>query len=197
MAITVAAPPAKGFMNPDLARILLWHLPCALLSTIFLFMSGFWAYKTISKPIPANDARLAASLDLTTVLAILTLLTGSVFSRVQWGAWWSWDPRQTSYLFVALILLGGMALRSGLDEPAKRATASAGYTLVMLVPIAFLTFVYPRLPQVQSLHPSDTIQQGSLDNHYRIGVLCGMLAIGFAAMSLWRLRVRALELELQ
>lgn len=196
-AITVAAPPAKGFMNPDLARILLWHLPCALLSTIFLFMSAVWACRAIASPTSDNSARLAASLDLTTILAVLTLLTGSVFSRVQWGAWWSWDPRQTSYLFVTLILLGGMALRSGLDEPVKRAKASAGYTLVMLVPIAFLTFVYPRLPQVQSLHPSDTIQQGSLDNPYRIGVLCGILAIGFAAMSLWRLRARALELELQ
>ncbi|MBL8060781.1 MAG: cytochrome c biogenesis protein CcsA [Chthonomonas sp.] len=196
-AITVTAPPAKGFMNPDLARILFWHLPCALLSTIFLFMGAFWAFKTISKPTPANDARLAASLDLAAVLAILTLLTGMVFSKVQWGAWWSWDPRQTSYLFVTLILLGGMALRSGLDDDIKKAKASAGYALVMLVPIAFLTFVYPRLPQVQSLHPSDTIQQGSLDSPYRMGVLFGMFAIGFVCIAIWKVRVLARALELQ
>ena len=184
-------------MNPDLARILFWHLPCALLSAVFVFMGGFWASKTLSKPTTANDARLAASLDIAALLAILTLVTGMVFSKVQWGAWWSWDPRQTSYLFVTLILLGGMALRSGIDDEIKRAKAAAGYALVMLVPIAFLTFVYPRLPQVQSLHPSDTIQQGSLDSPYRMGVLFGLFAIGFVCHAVWRMRVGASELELE
>lgn len=160
-------------------------------------MGGYWAVRTLSNPIPTNESRLSASLDVATLLAVLTLTTGMVFSEVQWGQWWSWDPRQTSYLFVTLILLGGLSLRAGIDDEAKRAKAIAGYALVMLVPIAFLTFVYPRLPQVQSLHPSDTVQQGKLSPVYRQGVLAGLIAIGMACSLLWRMRVLASEKELQ
>lgn len=194
---TYAAPPAAGFMSPDLARILFFHLPCALVSSLTVFLGAYWAIKTISKPSEKNDIRLSASWELSTVLAILTLTTGIIFSKVQWGEWWNWDPRQTSYLFVTLLLLGGLALRAGISDERKRATAFSGYSLVMLVPIAFLTFVYPRLPQVRSLHPSTVIQQGALDSGYRMGVYLGFAAVGGAIILLWKLRVYAGELELE
>ena len=191
-----AAPPAVGFMSPNLARILFFHLPCALVSSLTVFLGGYWAIKTISNPSERNDIRLSASWELSTVLAILTLTTGIIFSKVQWGEWWNWDPRQTSYMFVTLLLLGGLALRAGISDERKRATAFSGYSLVMLVPIAFLTFVYPRLPQVRSLHPL-VIQQGTLGPEYRAGVLLGFCAIGTAIIWLWKLRVYAGELELE
>ncbi len=193
---TYIAPPAKGFMSPDLARILFFHLPCALVSSIIVWVGAFWAVKTLSNPSESNELRLSTCWEMATILAVLTLTTGILFSRVQWGEWWNWDPRQVSYLFVTLLLLGGLALRAGISDDSKRATALAGYSLVMMIPIAFLTFVYPRLPQVRSLHPSTVIQQGALDSSYRMGVMLGMLAVGAAATLLWRRRVWVGELEI-
>ncbi len=193
---TVTAPPAAGFQSPELARILFFHLPCALVSAVMVFVGSFWAWKQLSKPSVKAESRLVASWELTTLLAVLTLVTGMLFSKVQWGAWWNWDPRQTSYLFVTLLLLGGIALRSGVQDEQKRGNALAGYALLMLVPIAFLTFVYPRLPQAISLHPSQTIAQGGLDSTYRVGVYLGFFGVLALTTLLWRQRVTLAELEL-
>lgn len=189
------APNAAGFKSEELARILFFHLPCALVSAGLVFVATYWAWRVLSKPSRDADLRFAASWELATVMALLTLTTGMVFSQVQWGAWWSWDPRQTSYLFVTLLLLGGLALRGGLSDPQRRMTASAGYALLNLIPIAFLTFVYPRLPQTQSLHPSNTIASGGLDASYRVGVYLGFFAIAGLTILLWRRRVKAGEFE--
>ena len=55
----------------------------------------------------------------------------------------------------------------------------------------FLVFVFPRLPQVMSFHPSNTIVQGGFDSAYRMVVVGLFLMLLVAAVWLYRLRVRA------
>jgi heme exporter protein C len=109
-------------------------------------------------------------LEMAAVLGALTLLTGMLFAKVQWGTWWNWDPRQTSYLLVELMLLAYLVLRASITDPDKKATHSAAYILVAVLPMLFLVFVYPRLPQVLSLHPN-LLRDGGLDASYRTGYL--------------------------
>jgi len=41
-----------------------------------------------------------------TVLAVIGLITGILFSRPAWNAWWVWDPKHTVVLLNTLVLLG-------------------------------------------------------------------------------------------
>lgn len=191
-------PPAKNFQEPQLARIVFFHLPNAIVGAALLFVASFWAYKWLQKPDRRFDVRLGASWELAAVFSVLTLVTGILFSRVQWGAWWQWDPRQTSYLFVTLFLCAGLALRAGIADEMKRATASAGYALLMLVPMTFLIFVYPRLPHVrqQSFHPSTVIAEGGFDSNYRTVLYTVFVGLVALTVMLWKDRVMAGELEL-
>lgn len=185
-------PPAKSFQSPNLARIICFHLPCAFMTTGLLFLSAYFGLRYMQTRRPEWDLRTMAATELGALFGTLTMATGILFSRVQWGAWWQWDPRQTSFLFVLLLLVAGLALRAGLADEEKRASAGAAYSLGSLVPALFLIFVFPRLPQVtqKSFHPSTTIQQGGFDGYYWAGILFVFAVVCWATVILFRQRVR-------
>lgn len=194
------APPAAGFREPQMARIIFFHLPSAFLASFFVLLIGYLGIRLLRSKAPEWDIRLAAATELGTIFALVTLASGIVFSRVQWGAWWQNDPRQTSFLVVCLMLAAGMALRAGISDDTRRALASGAYSVAMLVPAIFLTFVYPRLEHVRraSFHPSQTIASGGFDTNYWLGILAVFVTLAWISRILYTMRIKVgiLELEL-
>jgi heme exporter protein C len=193
---TFLSPDAQKFNEPALARIMFWHVPSAILSTIFAVMMAWFGFKTLKTHSLEQDTRLAGSAELAMIFSLITLVTGMIFSKVQWLAYWNWDPRQTSFLFVVLLLGGLIALRAGMRDDAKRAAASGAYAVANIIPFIFLTFVYPRMPGVASLHPNETIQSG-LDIWYSIGLWGTLVVLALISFYIFKLRVRAGLLELE
>jgi heme exporter protein C len=187
----VLAPAAANFREPALAKTAFWHIPCAFVSSALFFVAAWHGLRYLVTHELKSDVRLAASTELALVTTTLTLATGIFFSRVQWGEWWHWDPRQTSFLMVFLLYCGALALRAGISDESRRALASSAYAVASLLPAVFLSFVFPRLPAVQqaSFHPTQTIAQNEFDAAYRTGWLLGLVAIALAVGALWRLRV--------
>lgn len=188
-----------AFNAPSLARILFFHLPCAITTSIFIFFAPYLAIRYLGSKTLDWDVRAASANELGFLFGLLTMATGILFSEVQWGAWWSWDPRQTSFLLVLLVYGAYFALRSAFADESKRAAHAAAYSVAMTLPSLFLIFVFPRLPQVVSLHPSTTVQKGELRGDYAY-VTITMLVLFFAlAAWLYQMRVRAglAELELE
>jgi heme exporter protein C len=199
-ALIVAAfmvPPAKGFPEPDLARIIFFHLPCAFASTFFVLFGAYCSVRYLVSRSAEWDFRAHAATEMAMTLATATMLTGILFSKVQWGAWWHWDPRQTSFLVVLLLLGAYFAIRMAYADEVMRARASATYSAVTLLPVLFLFFVFPRLPQVlqKSLHPSTTVQTGAFSPDYWAVVLGVFVVLMGYALHLYRLHVRASLLE--
>lgn len=193
---TFLASDAKAFQAPELARMVFWHLPCALVSSALLFLGPYFGFRFLRTNDRKWDVRAEAVMELGFLFGILTLITGMLFSQVQWGTWWNWDPRQSSYLMVMFIVTAYFGLRTAFQDPAHKAGHSAAYNLAALIPVFFLIFVYPRLPQVKSLHPN-VIQEGTFDTEYR-AVFYSMLAlIGLATVWIYRLRVSAGLAELK
>ena len=104
--------PIDTFQNPDLARIVFWHLPCALTCAGFFVAGPYYGWRYLKTGERKWDVRAEAALEMAFLLGVLTLLTGMLFSKTQWGAWWNWDPRQTSFLMVQLFLGVYFAVRS-------------------------------------------------------------------------------------
>ena len=195
--ITFAAPNAKAFAEPELARIIFWHLPCAIISTLFLIAGAVYGVSYLRKGQWASETKSAAATEMAFTMSLITMTTGILFSKVQWGHWWNWDPRQTSFLLVLLILAGYEVLRMSIPDEEFRAKSTAAYSALALLPSLFLIFVFPRMGHVlqKSLHPSTTAQSGGFDStHWTILLLMfGVLTV--ASVWLFRLRVRAALLE--
>lgn len=181
VAVTYAlrAPGADSFMNPIMAKLLFFHLPCAFIATWFIILAAWFGARFLMTGEQRFDARNEASVRLALWFSVLTMGSGIVFSRLQWNAWWSNDPRQTSFLIVLLLTGAALALRGGLVDEQKSAKACSAYSVATVLPMMFLIFVLPRI--MASLHPSDTIPKGKLDSNYWIGVALGMAVMGWIA----------------
>jgi heme exporter protein C len=194
---TFLSPDAERFMTPELARIVYWHLPCAFITTGFVIAMAWQGFQYMRTKSLKVDVKQAACLEQAAIFAPLTLFTGMIFSRVQWGSFWHWDPKQTGFLFVVLLMGAAVALRSAFQDEHKRAASSAAYSIALLIPFIFLTFVYDRLPNVPSVHPSSTIAKGEMDAWYGFGVLGMFVIITLFAYWLYSQRVAAGNLGLE
>ncbi len=190
-----AVPDARLFMHPDMARMIFFHLPCALGCTFFFYFGAYLSVRVLMTRRLEWDVRAAAANELGMFLAVLTMLTGILFSRYQWGAFWSWDPRQTSFLFVLLLYSAYFVLRSAFVDPEKRAVITASYAIFCVVPASFCIFALPRITEL--LHPSNTVIDGDLKGAYGWVTWTLVLCITVFASMIYRLAVRAGLLELK
>ena len=105
-----------------------------------------------------RDARLdllaASSAEVGTVFATVVLVTGPIWGKVIWGAWWTWDARLTSTLFLYFIYLAYLVLRSAVEEPGRRARYCAvlGILGALLVP-----FIHMTVYLFRTLHPMPVV----------------------------------------
>ncbi len=186
------APPLDKFQNPDLARMIFFHLPCALLTSVFVMIQPYFSFRALRAREDARrwDARALACGEMAVLYGALTLMTGILFSKVQWGAWWSNDPRQTSFLFVMMILAAYLILREALPPGERRVRVAAAYSVFATLPTLFLIFVLPRI--MFSLHP-DVVRHGGFDRTYATIFLGMMLTMSLLAARVYRMRMRVEE----
>ena len=91
------APPAKSFVaGGESSRILFFHVPMAWVSFVAFLTAGVRACATCWRTRPAShDRAAAAAVQLGLLFGVLATVTGALWARYMWGAYWNWDPRQT------------------------------------------------------------------------------------------------------
>ena len=93
-------------------------------------------------------AESAAEVGLVFTTAVL--VTGPLWGKPVWGAWWTWDARLTLTLFLWFIILGYQVLRGAIEERSLRARYAAvlGILAALLVP-----FIHLSVYLFRTLHP--------------------------------------------
>ncbi len=191
-----AVPLAEGFKGQS-SRILFFHVPMAWVSFVAFMAAGVWSVRYLAGGRrERHDRAAAAAVELGLLFALLATLTGAIWARIMWNAWWNWDPRQTSIVVALLFYAAYLALRSAIADDDSRARLSAAYATLGLVVAPFFYFVLPRLGF--TLHPEAVINiKGKVD--VEPGMLVVLLAssAGFTALYFWMhsLRVRLVGVE--
>lgn len=152
-AVFFVVPPAEGLGN--LVRIAFFHIPVAWVSVLAFLVSAFYAGRYLRRPELRSDAVSAQSARLGFAFVLLATLSGAFFSKLTWGAYWNWDPRQTTIFVLLLIYVAYLMLRAVILEPRRRARVAAVYALFSFLTVPFLVFIIPRF--YFSLHPSPVI----------------------------------------
>jgi len=175
--------PAEGFKGES-SRIVFFHVPMAWIAVLAFLISCITSVMYLKRRDPRDDIRAAVSSGLGLLFAVLATTTGAVFAKIMWGAYWNWDPRQTSITILLLIYAAYLALRGAIDDPERRAALSAVYAILAFVTVPFLVFVVPRI--YWSLHPDTIINTrgtNEFDSRYT-QVLMASLA-GFTGLYVW------------
>lgn len=200
--VTVAAflwlPPAEGFAQPETARIVVFHVPCAVLSFIAFLLNAVYSWNYLRSRQALSDVKANAAAELGMLFAVLATITGSLFAHEQWGTAWNWDPRETSIVMLIMVYAAYFVLRGAVEERTRRARLSAAYALLAFPAMVFLIWILPRV--VESLHPTNTLfSRSGLDASYRITLwsfFAGLLAV-FVWIFQMRLRLEQLHLRLR
>ncbi len=133
------------------AKIIFFHVPTAWLAVIAFFMSMFYGIKYLRTENLDNDVKSFTAMQLGMIFCILATVTGSIWAKFTWGAFWHWDPRETS-IFILLLIYGSLfALRSAIENENKKARLSAVYSIFAFLTVPFFIFIMPRI--MTGLHP--------------------------------------------
>jgi heme exporter protein C len=81
-----------------------------------------------------------ASAPIGASFAAICLITGSLWGRPMWGAYWVWDARLTSMLLLFFLYLGHIALSRAYDDPERGDRAAAILSLVGLINLPIIKF---------------------------------------------------------
>lgn len=153
MAVIFLVPPIKGM--GEVAKIIFFHVPAAWVSVAGFFVSAYNAAKFLRTGEFIFDELSARAARLGFIFVILATVSGAIFSKLTWGAYWNWDPRQTT-IFVLILIYGAyLTLRAAVSEEKARAKVSAVYSLLSVLTVPFLVFILPRM--YFSLHPEPVI----------------------------------------
>lgn len=131
------------------------------------------------------------------VLGCLGLVTGMLWARFTWGAFWVNDPKLNGAAMAMLIYLAYFILRQSFDDERKRARLSAVFNIFAFVFMIVFIGILPRL--TDSLHPGNggnpAFSQYDLNSNMR--KVFYPAVIGWALLGYWivqiRLRIRRME----
>ncbi len=189
------APLAAKFIGQS-SRILFFHVPMAWASFVAFIAAGVHSLLYLfAGRRPQRDRAARAAVELGMLFGVLATVTGALWARIMWGAYWNWDPRQTSIVLALLFNGAYLALRDAVEDAEKRSRLAAAYATLGLVVTPFFFFVVPRI--TYSLHPDAVINtRGTVDVEPRMLVVLLAGAAGFTALFFWLhdLRTRLLGL---
>jgi heme exporter protein C len=121
-------------------KIMFIHVPAAWLGIFCWMLMSVAALGTLVWRHPLADVAAKAAAPIGAAFTLMCLLTGALWGRPMWGAYWVWDARLTSVLVLFLMYLAVIALWRTIEDPTRAARAAAVFTLVGAINIPIIKF---------------------------------------------------------
>ncbi|MCE3281067.1 MAG: ABC-type transport system involved in cytochrome c biosis, permease component, partial [Bacteroidetes bacterium] len=144
--------PAQPILHETI-RNLYFHVPMWFGMMTILFVSLWHSIKYLSTSDIQSDIVASQAAHTGMLLGFLGIITGSVWAKYTWGAWWVSDTKLNGAAITLLIYLAYFVLRGSLEEEQKRARISAVYNIFAYVMLIVFLMILPRLND--SLHPGN------------------------------------------
>jgi heme exporter protein C len=170
-------------------KIFYIHLPSAwcafgMFALVFAF-SGLYLWKRGE----IWDALSVSAAELGLLFTTVVLVTGSIWARAAWGAWWTWDVRLTTTLILWFLYAGYFVLRGAFAGHARMPVFAAVFALAAFLDVPL---VRVSIQLFKTQHPAVLKRSGGggLDPEMARTLLVSSLAFAMAAALLWVARSR-------
>jgi heme exporter protein C len=172
-------------------RIIFFHVPAAITGMIGYFVALVLSILYLSSGNFRYDSLAASVVEVSVVFSVLNIVTGSIWARIIWGIWWTWDYRLTSALVCVLIFSGYLMLRRAIDEPTQRARLSAALSIFGCIDVVI---VWKSIEWFRTQHPGPVLSirtgGGNIDPAMEHMLYLNFLAILMIATALVLVRTR-------
>ncbi|MEQ8624052.1 MAG: cytochrome c biogenesis protein [Vicingaceae bacterium] len=171
-------------------RNLYFHVPMWFSMILLFFVSTIYSVKNLSSGKIVDDTKAVELVNTGIVFGILGTITGSIWAKFTWGAWWTNDVKLNGSAITMLIYLAYMVLRGSMDDEQKRARISAVYNIFAFVLLIVFIGILPRM--TDSLHPGNGGNPGfnnyDLDNNMKLVFYPAV--IGWVLLGFWIANIR-------
>jgi heme exporter protein C len=141
-------------MQGAIYRILFFHAPAAIVGMTGYFVALTFSVLYLSSKDLRWDSLAASVVEVSLVFSLVNIVTGSIWARIIWGIWWTWDYRLTSALVCVLIFSGYLMLRRAIDEPTQRGRLSAALCIFGCVDVVI---VWKSIEWFRNQHPGPVL----------------------------------------
>ena len=141
----------------DAVRLMYVHVPSAIVAFTACFITTVASAMWLRRKSEGWWVLGAAAAEVAVVFTGVSLLTGSIWGRITWDTYWSWDPRVTSTTMLFILLIGYLALRRIDSEAGDSAQRGARSAIVGLLLFPNVLIVHFSVDWWRSLHQTATI----------------------------------------
>lgn len=142
------------YQQGDAFRIIYIHVPAAFLSVSLYAFMGFLSVLLLVWRIKIAGIMLTKVAQVGTYMTLLALVTGSIWGKPMWGAWWVWDARLTSELILFFLYLSILATSQSFQSKDKSDKVVA---VLCIVGIVDLPIIHYSVYWWNTLHQGETI----------------------------------------
>ena len=160
LAIVAILNSPNDYQQGNAVKIMYVHVPAAWMALLVytlmaLFnLSGFIWKNPFFYLIAKSIAWIGCS------FTFITLVTGSLWGKPIWGAWWVWDARLTSMLILFFLYLGYIILLDSFDDRQKGEKIAAIISIIGFVNVPIIKF---SVEYWNSLHqPASILRSGGV-----------------------------------
>ena len=173
-------------------KIFYFHMPVAIVSFVALAFAAYYGIRFLMTREQRFDTCSRVAMEISLLFVIFTMVTGDLWTRFEWGVWWTWEPRLTTYLILMLIAIAYFVLRNAVDDPERRATYSGVVSIIALVDTPICFMITRLIPS--SIHPV-VAREGGMSPDMAATVFLIMAGMMLVAFGLYRLRFRQARLQ--
>lgn len=181
------------YQHLDAVRIMYVHVPASWLAlSVYVLMASAHITGYIWKH-PLADLMAKALAPIGLCFTVLSLVTGSLWGKPMWGAWWVWDARLTSMFVLLLLYISYHMLINSYDD-AERGLKIAG--IMCIVGVLNIPIIKGSVEWWNTLHQPASISKlsaPSIHTAFRVPLL--VMAAGYYLLMIWVALIR-LEKEL-
>ena len=173
-------------------KIFYFHMPVAIVSFVALVFAAYYAVRFLMTREQRFDTCSRIAMEISLLFVIFTMVTGDLWTRFEWGVWWTWEPRLTTYLILMLIVIAYFVMRGAVDDPERRAVYSSVISIIALVDVPICFMITRLIPS--SVHPV-VAREGGMAPDMAATVFVIMAGMMLVAFGLYRLRFRQVRLH--
>ena len=173
-------------------KIFYFHMPVAIVSFVALVFAAYYAVRFLMTREQRFDTCSRIAMEISLLFVVFTMITGDLWTRFEWGVWWTWEPRLTTYLILMLIVIAYFVMRNAVDDPERRAVYSSVISIIALVDVPICFMITRLIPS--SIHPV-VAREGGMAPDMAATVVVVMIGMMLVAFGLYRLRFRQARLQ--
>lgn len=140
------------------------------------------------------DAVAHSAAELGILFTTLTLLTGTLWARPVWNAWWTWDPRLTTTLIMWFMYIAYLLVRAAAEGEERRGRLAAvfGIAAFATVPLVHFSATWWR-----GMHPNIVQFQGGTPRMNMDPEMIVTMLVAVAALTLVNAALLAYRVDLE